>query len=353
MPNQGKTSLTKKQQAALAAAPKGQRKELSKRFTADNKRGGQQGKGAGVAGAAPPRRARRGRPQPRRAGQRTHEFDPTSSVVPATLYPSLGVFPVNASAKEDVVMVVATRNVMVVSAIPGYATCAYLFRVAKTGTSLATTSRVFTMPTVAAAYSAGGPTSSRYTKVGFRMENATPAMYQGGKVYVTHLTQRLSLPASPSTMTADQWATVANDWRTMPVNRTQAYTWGDFGADGRFIRRPFYCTVVDEPKYHDFATHRGATATFDDFWEHIAVWNAPAASVESPHPMSVLVVHWDNIDAATTTNILQDVTIQVDAQFLTRWPVGTVLGQSLIDLKEGKSTNRPPASPTPAPSAPP
>lgn len=345
-------TLTAKQQKALDSAPASARaamkaafaKQLGQKSTDGSKRGHKKQ----VSKAADPAATLARKSRSTAADTRTL-FDPTNYSIPPSLYPSIGVFPVNGSVRDDVVSVAALRYIMCVTAIPGRSTCGFLFRVAKSGATVATETKFYNLPTLNAAYNNGGPTSSRFSKVGFRVENLTPAMYQGGRVYVTHLTQRVALPKSASTMTADDWAVVVDGFRTMPANRTKVFTWNDFGASGKYIRKPFICTVTDEPKYNEFNTHLGPETTLDGFWQNVGVWNTPTASLEEPHPMSILFMHWDNIDTPTATSILQDITIQVDAQMLTRWPANTVLGQSHKDVPASKTflASRPAASPSP------
>lgn len=343
-------AYTARQKAAMDKAPKGARAAMAARFKADNDR---KPKGKAKAHARASCNRAKAKPAGGPTAKASHAvskalFDPTSSAIPPSMYPSIGVFPVNGSVRDDVNATANLRYLLCVTAIPGRSTCGFLFRVAKSGTTVATSTKFYNLPTLNNAYSAGGPTSSRFTKVGFRVENLTPAMYQGGRVYVTHLTQRVALPKSASTMTADDWAETIDGFRTMPANRTKVFTWNDFGASGKYIRKPFVCTVTDEPKYNEFNTHLGPETTLDGFWENVGVWNSPSPSTEAPHPMSILFMHWDTIDTPTATSILQDITVQVDAQVLTRWPANTVLGQSHRDLPAAKDVSRPAASPSPS-----
>lgn len=257
-------------------------------------------------------------------------FDPTNSIVPPSLMHTSGVFPIQGHMRDELLQIAQRRYILVVTAIPGSPTAGILLRADLAGSSAggAVYQTIYNVPTMNALPDAGGPTAIRWTKVGFSFENATPRMYQGGRVYITHLTQRLNLPALPSTMSADQWSSVITTLRNMPETSTEGHGWDEFGSSGPMHRRPRYVKVVDEPKYNDFSANTGAIAGIDTFFNNIALW---PSSAEDPHPMSILIVSWDT-PTTSTTHVLQDLTLHVHAQALTRWPINTVPGQNQIDI---------------------
>jgi len=166
------------------------------------------------------------------------------------------------------------------------------------------------------------------------MFNSTPRLNQGGRMYITHLTQRIALPAAPSVMTGTQWDAMSDTLRALPSNYTTMGTWQDFAAGGRYEGKEFYVRVVDIPKYNDFTTHLGTISTIDNFMDNIALWSS---STEAPHPMSIMCIHWDSPDVGQEVR-LQDLTAYVDAQIMTRWPVNTVPAQAAVDVQPATTT---------------
>lgn len=252
-------------------------------------------------------------------------FDPTCPVVPPSLYAHHGVFVVNGTARRDLTTFVGNQNMLVCTAIPGMGTIGAHLNWSSAGSATATFAP-FTIPQLSEAATSSGPSSSRVTKVGLRIVNAAPRLYQSGKVFVTRLTQRLRLPAAPAALTSDQWNAYVATLRGMPERYTRPYSWGDFSASGRMEDKPMYCRVVDIPKYNDFFAHMGSETSMNGLFDNFAVW---PSSTELPHPMSIVVVTWQTPEV---TDRIPDLTVSMDAQFLTRWPVETIPGISSIDI---------------------
>lgn len=332
-------TLTARQQKALAAAPASARAAMKAAFAKQPAK-----KSIDTSAARPKRRvtelakARSAgsaaqKPSTRKLANVTHPgrdpFDPTNVIIPPSLMHVSGVFPLQGHAREELVQIAGRRYILAVTAIPGSPTIGMLLRVELGGANTASLQTTYNVPTMNALPDAGGPTSLRWTKIGASFENATPRMYQGGRVYFTHVTQRFNFPAAPSVMTADQWAAVTSTLRSMPETNTQGFGWDAFGSGGPMHRRCRHVKVVDEPKYQEFQANLGALATIDSFFNNIALWTG---SVEDPHPMSILLISWDTPAVVSTTHVLQDLTLHLHAQALTRWPVSTVPGQNQLDI---------------------
>lgn len=333
-------TLTARQQKALAAAPASARaamkdafaKQLAKKspisFSGRPKRRVTElAKARSAAAKARPATSSRKSTQAFRADR--DPFDPTNVIIPPSLMHTSGVFPLQGHVRDELAQIAGRRYILAVTAIPGSPTIGMLLRTDFSGTGTATMQTVYNVPTMNALPDAGGPTSLRWTKVGASFENATPRMYRGGRVYYTHVTQRFNFPAAPSVMTADQWAAVTTTLRGMPETSTKGYGWDEFGSGGDMNRCCKHVKVVDEPKYNEFQSNLGAIATIDSFYNNIAVWSG---STEDPHPMSILVISWDTPITTSTTHVVQDLTLHVHGQALTRWPIATVPGQNQIDI---------------------
>lgn len=263
-------------------------------------------------------------------------FDPTNKVVPPLLVPQLGVFPIQGTIRKEPTQATLTSYFLIVSAIPGRSSVAvYGTYPALGGATVpytATPFEVWSLPLLASSGHAGGATSSRVTKAGVRVTNASANLYLGGRLYVSHLDQRIKFPADPSLMTATQWVSTFDVIRGLPEPMTVPHSWKDYGSRNALEDKSQYIHVVDEIKYADYTIHDGPVPDALHFFDHVGVWNTAA---ESPRPMSTIIFSWTAPSSAT---FLQDLTFNVDAQFLTRWPVDTVPGQSAITVGAAPQT---------------
>jgi hypothetical protein len=196
------------------------------------------------------------------------------------------------------------RTLLVVTNTGRSGTVAYIRRKA------AGASSVHTVPLLAAADTAGGPTSGRAMKAGVTVVNNTADIKCGGRVYFLNCDSRVSLPAAPSALSDAQFDTVVNKLLAHPGCRSMS---------GKQLQRPtdFTSHVVDPVTYDTFGEWQG-TETADSFGEHWAIW--PGADPYS-RPMSTLFVIFD--EPADD----QDYTFSVRASYYNRWPLDTVGGQ--------------------------
>lgn len=257
-------------------------------------------------------------------------FNPTNKVIPPMLVPQLGVFPIQGTVRQEIVQAVSMSYFIMISSIPGRSTFAmYGSYPAAGGASVpytATPFSLWSLPLLATTAAFGGATSSRLTKAGVRITNATPNLNLGGRAYVSHLDQRVRFVADPSLMTATQWVSTFETIRGLPAPMTKPHSWKDYAERTALEDKSQFIHVVDEVKYSDYHLHNGPCPDGLDFFDHVAVWNG---STELSRPMSTLIISWTT---GPVTAQIQDLTINVDAQYLTRWPVDTVPGQSAITL---------------------
>lgn len=192
------------------------------------------------------------------------------------------------------------------------------------GTAMATlqsdgilvTQTAYTIPLLAAADSAGGPTSGRAMKSGVHIINTSPFLNKGGRVYVLKCTARVRMGQSVVGLTVANFNTLFN---TLVAHPDTIQAGGeDFGGKGKMINNH----VVDVQKYEDFAEWNG-TQTVVDFFAHVAVW---PLLVTKDRPMSSIWVLIETPPAAQTYSV------DAHSAFYTRWSVDTVVGQNMVPI---------------------
>lgn len=124
----------------------------------------------------------------------------------------------------------------------------------------------------------------------------------------------------------------------------------EFGSGGRHYQKAFHCNVDDEIDYAVFENHAGAylnpngapatdtnavaagdklqEGSITDWFRHVGVTGTGFPN-ELTRPMSTIVVCFE---VAAATDVIQDLTFEFPAQYMTRYPLDTVLGQSAITL---------------------
>jgi hypothetical protein len=177
------------------------------------------------------------------------------------------------------------------------------------------TRAVGTVPVLASADDAGGPTSGRAQTCAVNVVNTTAALNRAGAVHIIPLDQRMRLPAAPSAWTTGNFDTVFNDLVNFPSARV--YDGSHFGGG-----HSLPCHVVDSVAFQDFKEWHG-TLTIDEFFGHIGIWSGASAR---QRPMSTIVL------AFNLPPVIQTYCVSVHARWYTRWPVDTVAGQSMTDI---------------------
>lgn len=278
------------------------------------------------------------RPAARKPAQRSapsksvHSFDPCVVGIPPSLSAITNVFPITQTIRLDLDTVLGRDYMLFVSGVPGCANQGLLVDYSPTGALPAPVLTNFTLPLLTNSATTGGPTSSKISKCGVRIENATAPLYMGGsRVFLSHLDQRLRLPAAPGSMTGTEWETTAMVLRSLPPRMLQAYGADAFGSNGVVGGKSFYTHIVDEVDYAQFDNHRG-TISGNDYMQHIAVW---PTSVETARPMSTKVFL---IKGPPSAQFAQTLILNVDAQLLTRWAIDTVPGISSATVPASDAT---------------
>lgn len=253
-------------------------------------------------------------------GLKLLSYDPTHAGVPPSMLSIPRVFPITQTVRSDYDTVLGYRTAIFVSGWGGSATIAW--RVSANSTASLIDSASFSVPLLTSAAAVSGPTSSKISKVGFRLTNATPMQTRGGRCYVCRLDQRVKLPAAPSSMSAIAWSQVMTSLISLPDSITRAVDVADFGSTLARGGKPIYSIVDDEVDYAAFESHYGTNATMDDWFSHVGIWTS---STELTRPMSCMVFI---IEPPAVAANAQNLTFNFDGQWLTRWPIDTVPGQA-------------------------
>lgn len=251
-----------------------------------------------------------------------HPFDPTTHHVPPSLLSIPRVFPITGTARAIWDTALIERTLFFISGWGGGGSIAY--RVTYNTDANTVSSEAYTVPLMALSSSTGGPTSSKISKVGFRCVNSTPALNRGGRAYLCRLDQRIKFAAAPSSMNAAAWSAIKNTLINLPDDITRPIDLLSFGSNGKDGQKPQICIVDDEVDYNVFENHIGVTTGLDEWFSHVGVW-AGAGMSELQRPMSTLVMV---LEPPAGTGTAQQLTLNFDAQWLTRWPVDTVPGQA-------------------------
>lgn len=169
---------------------------------------------------------------------------------------------------------------------------------------------------------------------------------------MAEIDQRMKFPVdSPQAMTGPQWEVFASSLKDLPPSMKTTCDLAEFASGGRHYRKPFHCHVDDEVDYAIFENHVGAYLNANNtpatsttalsandrllevdvtgWFRHIGVTGVGAFPQELIRPLSTIAIVFE---PAAASDVLQDLTFEFPAQYLTRYPLDTVLGQSAITL---------------------
>jgi hypothetical protein len=295
-------TLTSKQQKALAKMPAGKRAEASRAFAQQN----QTGKQSPAKKKAAPKR----QPGPRPRGGGGEVFHPSHPGLIPSLVSEGNAFPISGVVRNTSTTSTSAKRI-IIGTNTGRAGTVWVEVLAQASPATA----VYTIPTLSAADTAGGPTSGRAMKFSLALVNVTSALKRSGRVFTLNANQRFSLPATPSSMNQLQWNDFASSVESHP--HTVARSAHDFVHPQSMVAHP-----VDQSTYVDYGEWHG-TYTFDEFMSHISIW--PGHTPED-RPMSTIVMV---IEPVSDENTYQ---ITGGASFYTRWPLNTVMGQSMKNV---------------------
>lgn len=251
-------------------------------------------------------RGRKPRLRNRSVGARVDLFDPRHPGLVPTVTSEGHAFPIVGATVSSFIATTSSRSLFVYANTGGAGTVA-----AAVNASSTPSSAVYTIPLLADADDVGGPTSGRAMKGGLTFVNRTQLLDQGGQVVTLNCTQRVRLPAAPSSMTQAQWNTFMNSLVAHPMARIFSGT--DFRKSKTLITHP-----LDSTDYLRYTGWNG-TLTLDELFSHIAIW--PSLDPK-PRPMSTIFVIFE---APATQNTYE---FKTRSHFYTRWSLDTVPGQA-------------------------
>lgn len=257
-------------------------------------------------------------------------FDGANRTIPPALSTMGKYFPINGMIRRDAGPTGLLKNAFFFTIVPGYSTVGISVSIDPvTAPAVAPTISTLSIPLLATPAGAGGPSSSKASKLSVDVENITARLNVAGKVFVANLQQRINFSADPTGLTAALWdSEVFTAIKAFP--ETQVYSGSHFIEAKRMM-----CRVVDDPDYLTFDQHRGPM-THVEFFRAIGVW---PTSAETIRPMTTIVVIFETVGSSPT--IGQDYILTAHSQHLTRWPLNTVPGQAMIESKasDAKTVN--------------
>lgn len=213
-----------------------------------------------------------------------------------------------------------------VASVPGYGTVGMRMDVVISPATVGF--EALTPPLLALADDAGGPTSSKPMALWCELVNTTQRVGTGGRVYATQLDQRISLPASPSSMSVTQWVNVLSELFVHP--RTKAYSGADF-----IMPHAWHHHVVDHNAYDTFTEHLGATSSTDLWFQGLAVWPGSASQPRSFNTMVIVIPPFTA--AIGSAQVGNSWAFSAYSKWYLRYPVSTVPGQTMKNIPTAKA----------------
>lgn len=263
-------------------------------------------------------------PPPRRRRRRNRAKGAIMSL--STIHPSLipslvhqgEAFPIQGMAEYELTIGNTNRAAAIFTNFGTSGTIGVAFSWPKAGgAAVATPLYTFTIPTIALADDAGGPTSLRAMKCGVDVVTNTPLLSRGGPVIYLNTDQRFTVDAQPSLMTATQWNNFYSAISAHP--RRHKLDVNDFSQP-----RHVYAHVVDDPTYNDFGENKGAQ-TFDQFFQHVSIY---PGGTPTDRPMSTIIYLFDTVGSSNN----QLIHFSAKASFYSRWPLTSVPGQAQKEI---------------------
>lgn len=207
----------------------------------------------------------------------------------------------------DFVVGVTNTTILVVTNVGSAGTVGVILNVSPAG-DFVDGLKVLTIPTLAAADEAGGPSAARAMKVSASVVNCTNALKRGGRVTYLNSSQRL-----PPISGVNPYAAMVSGIKNSPYRRR--ITGDTLTTPSHLIAFP-----TDSIAYNTFDSFHG-TLTHDEFWQHVVT--ASTGVEPMPRPMSCIAYVFDPASDP------QDYSLTVRAAYYTRWPLTSVPGQSM------------------------
>lgn len=210
---------------------------------------------------------------------------------------------------DDFIVGDTNTTILLVTNTGGSGSVGVIFDVDPAGTVVSASRKVLTIPTMAAADAAGGPSASRPMKFGVSVVNCSNALKRGGRVTYLNSSQRLPGRAE----LPDQYGPLLTGIKSSPYRRRIC---------GDTLSKPTQLVgfPIDHARYNTFVPHAG-TLDFSEFLSHVM----GASTIDQPadRPMSIVAYVFDPVADR------QDYSVTIRAAMYTRWPLTSVPGQSM------------------------
>jgi len=311
--------LTQKQASQVAKAPEARKPALRATFAAQNTRN-QSG-----APAAPPKRATTARgpwaearrelaskAKPMQPAMVPNYLDPMHPQPMPSVTSDGKALPHTGLVSSDFQVGTTNSTVLIVTNTGNSGTVGAYFQVTPAG-ALVGDATVLTIPTLAAADTAGGASASRAMKFGVSVVNCTNALKRGGRVTYINSSQRLP-PRSCSP--ADDYLGIINGIKASPYRRR-------VNGDDLMHPKQLIGYPVDNVAYTTFTAHHGSLTT-NEFFSYVL--GASACDTPQTRAMSVVAFIFDPVAD------VQDYSVTIRASYYTRWPLTSVPGQSMSNI---------------------
>lgn len=310
MTGKGKGSgLTRKQKAPAAA-----KKAVRARVVAQK------------APASRPARQKRGA-QPKRKVCIPNYLDPLCAIPAPSVTSDGKALPHTGLTSGDFVVGSTDTTLLFITNTGSSGTVGMLFNVSPTGT-YTDGLQVFTIPTLAAADTAGGPSAARAMKFSVSVTNCTNALNRGGRVTYLNSSQRLPpVLGGLGSSWVDDYSHIIGGIKDSPYRRRVT---GDClgvlpgGKTTQLIGYP-----VDSVNYSKFRPFHG-TLTFTEFRNYVMGASIDSSGVKIVDPsersMSIVAYIFDPV------SVSQDYSVTIRASYYTRWPLTSVPGQSMRNM---------------------
>ncbi len=239
-------------------------------------------------------------------------LDPLCAQPAPTVTSSGKALPHTSLVSSDFTVDSSARTLLIVSNVGHAGTVGVILNVKDDGT-YAGGLQMLTVPTLAQADSAGGPSASRAMKFSVTVTNCSNALKRGGRVTYLNSSQRLP----PREVAAvENFEPIIEAVKSSPYRRR--ITGDNLGTPQQLIGYP-----TDMVEYSIFSEHRG-TLTSDEFFPYVA----GAGTLDNPRMrgMSIVVYVFDKVADP------QDYSVTVRTSHYTRWPLTSVPGQSMKQI---------------------
>lgn len=221
---------------------------------------------------------------------------------------------------SDVITVTTTEQaVLIVTQYGGTSTVGYYARFTSAGTLISNSEKLYDLPTLETASSAGGPTSTRAMRLSCSLVNTTNMMSRGGSVHYLNSSQRLGEVVAPSS-----FGSLLSNIRDSPYRKVIN---GDSLLGGPRTPNRLLAYPTDSPKYHEYNEHIGQSDKASFLRRCLVRYTEGSGLLgELPRSMSIIVWVFDPPPENQTYRLT------IRGSMYTRWPLASVPGHHMSTM---------------------